>query len=169
MRHSDYHSLPAMLPAYACICLCTSYELMYRRVAAAIPLTFFVSSSPMSSKPRSTLSRYDRPVLSSSSGLSRRNLLAVASVSVAIAAIVSLTCSTSSLNGLSDGMPVPIDTRHFTLPSSGSGPYVSCAWSLRQLRLVPHLIHQVFCACRPIHKLLAQPDHCDRVEERGGR
>jgi hypothetical protein len=38
-------------------------------------------------------------------------------------------CNTSSLNGLSDGTPVPMETRHLTLPSSGSSPYASCAWS----------------------------------------
>jgi hypothetical protein len=68
-------------------------------------------------------------------------------------------CNTSSLNGLSDGTPVPMETRHLTLPSSGSSPYASCAWSYTSCTTLFAPV---------VHKLLALPAYRDRVEEGGG-
>src|ERR1700722_6168810 len=53
---------------------------------------------------------------------SRLNLSTICSV--AMATSVSQMWKISSRNGLNDGMPVPIETRHRTLLSSGSGPYI---------------------------------------------
>jgi hypothetical protein len=90
--------------------------------------------------------------------LSRRNLSAVCSVSVATATSVSPIWKTSSWNGFSEGTPVSIETRRLILRSSDSGPH--------QLGLIPHLPHRIVCSrAPPVNKLLFIPLNGNRVEE----
>ena len=68
----------------------------------------------------------------------------------------------SSLNGVSDGTPVPIDTKTLNLV------FKRARWSY-VLSLIPHLIYRVVRPCSPIDETLLETANCDGIEGRSCR
>jgi hypothetical protein len=67
-------------------------------------------------------------------------------------------CCTSSLNGSSNGTFVPIETRYL----------LDLARSSSHLRLFLGFPHWGVRACLPVHEVLAEPTHRDRVADGDG-